>query len=217
MEINNEREQEKIRRRERQEEEKAQKRARRYRPPTAPEAAHMPPSSSINLNRGHRSTHGSSVRIPGSDSLYSDPARDVSDTRARIDTWNSRVEPGSAPAPADNVSFDTSASSQRRARLQKRARSTSTTSRSQPLAHIPDDASVDSRASAQRRSRLQRRNRGYSAGAWAQWSGENLSPLSRRSEDRHVGSVGTSSRLFDDRGSIDQRSTSAQGLLSEHH
>ena len=214
MENANEREQEKRRRKELQDWEKTQKRVRRLQNPpvTAPETAHVRPSSSINVNGSHRPTHGSSARIAGTDSLFSKPAEHFSGTRSQINAWNVDVERGLAP---DNRSLKTDTSSEGRIRLQKRNRSRSVTSRSQPLAYIRDDVSICSSATAQRRARLQKQNGNRSIGALSQQRGGNLSPLSRRSEDHHMGSVGSSSLLFDDRGSVDQRSISALGLLSE--
>ena len=77
----------------------------------------------------------------------------------------------------------------------------------------PDSVSVQSYASSQGRARLQKPNRGHSADASSQGS---RSLMSHHSEDRQMGSTGSSSILFGGRISSDQRSTSAQGLLSEH-
>ena len=204
MEMNTEREMEKRRQKERQEWRKAQKHARKHQqhPVTVPDRAHLPPSSSINFNGSHRPTHGSSARIAGSDSLYDTPADGVSGTRSQIAAWNGDLERGLMP---DNASVHTRVSSQSRARLQERGRSSSVTSRSQAPISIRDDTSMYSSSSTQRRNRLQKGYPGHRAGTLSHGS------LSQ------MGSVGSSSRLFDDRGSIDQRSTSAQGLLSERH
>ena len=198
---------------ERREREKAQKHARRHQKHTVtvPETAHLSPSSSINFKGSRRTTHGSSARIAGSDSLYDTPANGVSGTRSQNAAWNGDLERGLAP---DNTSVYTHASLQSHSRLQESGRTSSVTSRSQAPVSVRDDASMYSSSSAQRRNRLQKGYRGHSAGTWSHGS---LSLMSQHSGHRQMGSVGSSSRLFDDRGSIDQRSTSAQGLLSEHH
>ena len=188
--------------RERREEKRERRRVHQQHPVTVPEPAHLPPSSSINFNGSHRPTHGSSARIAGSDSLYDTPADGVSGTRSQIAAWNGDLERGLTP---DNASVHTRVSSQSRARPQERGRSSSVTSRSQAPISIRDDTSMYSSSSTQRRNRLQKGYRGRRAGTLSHGS------LSQ------MGSVGSSSRLFDDRGSIDQRSTSAQGLLSERH
>ena len=191
-------------------EKKAQKHACRHQkhPVTVPETAHLSPSSSINFNGSRQPTHGSSARIAGSDSLYDAPANGVSGTRSQNVAWNGDLERGLAP---DNASVHTHASLQSHSRLQEPGRSSSVTSRSQAPVSVRDDASMYSSSSAQRRNRLQKGYRGHSADIWS----HGLSLMSQHSEHRQMGSVGSSSRLFDDRGSIDQRSTSAQGLLSE--
>ena len=213
MEMDTERELEKRRRKERQEWEKAQKHARRHQkhPVTVPETVHLSPSSSINFNGSRRLTHGSSARIAGSDSLYDTPANGVSGTRSQNAAWNGDLEQGLEP---DDASVHTRASSQSRAHLQKRGRRSSVTSRSQAPISIRDDTSMYSSSSTQRRNRLQKGYRGHSKGTLSHGS---LSQTSHHSEHLQMGSVGSSSRLFNDRGSIDQRSTSAQGLLSERH
>lgn len=196
MENDNEGEREK-RRRELQEREKAQRNARKYQKPltTAPEAAHISPSSSINFNGSHRSTHGPSASIASSESSYSRRAHNVSCTLSQIDAWNLDVERGQVP---DNASLRTDASSQGHVRLQKHDRSISSTSTLRAPAYVQDDASMYSSASAQRRTPLQTINRGHSEGAL---SHESLS------QDTFMGSIGSSSLLFNDRLSIDQNST----------
>ena len=197
----NERDQERRRRSELEQWEKAQKRARKYQDHqvVAPEKVYIPPSSSINFGGSHRPTHGSSARIPAIDSLNNDPARIGPSTPSQIEAWKLRIEPGSAP---DNVSLPTSISSQKPTRLQKRDRRPSMTAMSQPSVHVQDDVSMYTSASTQRQSRLQKPHHGYSAGVLSQWSGGSLSSMPRRSEDRLLGSIGSSSRLFDDRSHI---------------
>ena len=213
LEMNIERELEKRRRRERQEWEKAQKHARRHQqhPVTVPETAHFPPRSSINFNGSHRPTHGSSAHIAGSDSLYDTPANGVSGTGSQIAARDRDLERGLAP---DDASVQTHASSRRRAHLQRPGRSSRVTSQSPAPISICDDKSLYSSSSPQRRNRLQKANHGRSAGTPSQ---ESLSLMSYHSEHRQIESVGSSSRLFEDRCSMDQRSISAQGLLSERH
>ena len=79
----------------------------------------------------------------------------------------------------------------------------------------PDNVSMHTRASSQGRSRLQKRNGGgHSADVLSRGSS---SLLSQHLGDRYVGSIRGSSLLFDERGSIDQRPTSALGLIRERH
>ena len=213
MEMDTERELVKRRRRERKELERAQNYARRHQqhPVTVPETAYLPPRSSINFNESHRPTHGSSAHIASSDSLYDTPANGVSGTGSQINAWNRDVERGLAP---DDASVYTHASSQSRAHLQRPGRSSTVTSQSQAPVSVRDDTSLYSSSSPQRRNRPRKSHCGHSAGTLSHGS---LSLISHHSEHRQMGSVGSSSRLFDDRGSIDQRSTSAQGLLNERH
>ena len=202
MENDNEREREKRWRRELQEWEKAQRNARRNQKPlvTAPETAHIPPpppSWSILLSGSRQPTHGPSA-VAGSESRYNRPAQNISGTRSQNGAWNLDFVQGLAP---DNASLRTHASYQGRVLLQKRNRSISVTRTSPAPTNVQDDASMYSSASAQHRTRLQEHNRGHRTGGL--------------SHDK--GSIGSSSLLFSDRDSIDQKSTSAQGPLSERH
>ena len=81
----------------------------------------------------------------------------------------------------------------------------------------PENASLHTKSESQGSARLQKWSRGQSAGASSHLFAGSLSPTSRRSEDVPLSSVGSSSRLFDGRGIIHQRSTSTMPLLDRAH
>ena len=151
--------------------EKARKRALKMdRPKTT---SPRPRSSDYNFSEHHPPTHGSSASVPG------DGTRSASSIRS--------------PPPLDGASIAPSDVSARRSRLQKRNQSPRMTAWVQP------SVSRHSSMSSDQRPQQQNRYYGHSAGASSHLAGGRTSSTSRHSEERLLGSVGSSSRLFESR------------------
>lgn len=128
-----------------------------------------PPSSDFNFSEHHPRTHGSSAPAIGDGSHSASSVRSVK--------------------PPDSASIAPSNTSARRSRLQKRNQSPRMTAWSQP------SVSGHSTMSSQR---WPGHHYGYSAEASSYLAGGSISSTPRRSDDYLLGSVGSSSRFFED-------------------